>query len=446
LEIPRKNAKTHLGAAIALYLLYGDGEDGAQVIAGAADREQARICYNIARQMVENSSKLKGVSEVQQRAIWYGKRNSSFKAISHESNTKHGLDISGLIVDELHAHKDRDLLDTLETGMGAREQPLELILTTAGVASRQNPGFQMHEYAQQVKEGHIQDDSFLPVVYGANEEDDWTDEEVWKKANPNLGKGLNLDYFRGEVAKAKSDAAVRERFRRLHLNIWTNSAQSYISKEDWESCTGDTEIEEGSECYVGLDLSSTTDFTAIVCVFPGDVYKVLSYFFIPEDTVDHRVIKDTLRAWNGDGYVEFTEGNVVDYDVVKDRLLWIAEKYHLKQVAYDPYGANRLIPDLHAQSVECVAFRQGWVSMSPAMKETKRLVMSQGLDHGGNPVLSWMNSNLHFKEDEAGNVQPHKGKSRDRIDGMVALFMAVSRAVYDESEAEGEKATNIVWV
>lgn len=434
LEIPRKNGKTHLSAALSLYLLFADGEDGAEVMAAAADKEQAKICYNIAKQMVLNSDRLSAEAEVMQRAIYYGKRDSSFKAISHESDTKHGYDISGLVIDELHAHKDAELKETLEAGMVSREQPLTFILTTAGVADDSNPGYDMHKYAMMVKEGHVTDETLLPVIYGADEEDDPFKRETWKKANPNFGISVREDHFMDMTSKARVDPATLETLKRLHLNIWTNSWKTYISSESWDRCS--SEPVEGAKCWIGLDLSSTTDFTALVCVFED--FSVIPFFFIPEETVERRVIRDQIRGWWQGGNLELIEGEVIDYSVIHDRILSLCEKYDVQEVAYDPYAANRVIPELIAQGVECVAFQQGWKSMSPAMKETKRLIVKGELKHGGHPVLSWMNSNLHYKEDEAGNVQPHKGKSRDRIDGMVAMFMAVYRAVYSEKENEDQ--------
>jgi len=441
-EIPKKNSKSHLGAALALYLLFGDGEKGAEVIAGAADREQARIVYNIGSQMIENSE-LSNHAKVMQRAILHEAAGSSFKAISHESNTKHGYDISGLFIDEIHAHKDRQLYDTLQRGTASRKQPITFIMTTAGVADPAQVGYQMHNYAIQVRDGHIKDEAFLPVIHGANEDDDPFSKKTWEKANPNLYKSVDPDYIKREANKAKVDPASLVTFKRLHLNIWTNSETSFFSKEQWEGCNLGEVTEqdmEGKRCFIGLDLSSTEDFTAIVCAFPGENgCDILPYFFIPEDTVDARVISSTLFAWKQSGYLETTDGNVIDTKTIYTKLHYLTEKFKVQEIAYDPYGANPIIGELDAEGIECVAFRQGWKSMSPAMKETKRQILSGNLNHGGNPVLAWMNSNLMVKEDEAGNVQPHKGKSRDRIDGVVAMFMAVDRAMAAKETDKGPR-------
>jgi phage terminase large subunit-like protein len=439
-EIPKKNAKTHLGAAIALYLLFGDDEKGAEIICGAGDREQARIAYDIAFNMVENNSDLKAVAEVMQRAIYYKNKNSSFKAVSHESGTKHGYDISGLLIDELHAHKDRSLYDVLHKGTASRPQPITFIMTTAGVADLSTIGYQMHEYACKVRDGIIHDEGFLPVIYGADEDDDPFSKKTWKKANPNFGVSVDEEYFKREANKAKIDSAELEVFKRLHLNIWTNSQRAYFEKEDWEACDlGEVTEEnmEGKKCYVGVDLSKTTDFTSIVCVFPDeDGCHVLPYFIIPEESIERRVLKGQIWGWKEGGYIRVHDGNVVDYRDIYGLIHRLNEKFDVQEIAYDPYGANRVFPELIEEGFECVQMRQGWKTMSPAMKETKNQILQGKLNHGGNPVLSWMNSNLMVKEDEAGNVQPHKGKSRDAIDGMVAMFMALDRSINAERQDE----------
>lgn len=434
-EVPRKNGKTSLSAAVGLYLLFGDGEPGAEVYSAAANREQAAISYDAARQMIQQSERLSEISKVFQRAIVYEERGSTFKVLSKESNTKHGLNASGIIIDELHAHKDRDLFDVLTSSVGSRRQPMIFIITTAGVAAKDSIGYEMHDYATKVRDGIIEDETFLPVIYGADQEDDPFDEKAWQKANPNFGVSLKKDYIYHEAKKAKNNPSYLNTFKRLHLNIWTASETVFIPHHEWDQCdqkTGDIRPDE--PCFAGLDLSSSRDFTAMVLISEEYPHKVLPFFWIPEGSVEERVIRGTLWGWIESGYLRTVPGKAIDYDHLYSDISDILSRFSVREIAFDPWNSNKLIPQLESDGANLVEFRQGYASMNPAMKGLEKAVMNSELDHGGNPILRWMNSNLMFEEDAAGNVKPSKGKSREKIDGMVALMMAYGRMIFSEEE------------
>jgi phage terminase large subunit-like protein len=459
IEIPKKNGKSELGAGFALYLLIADNEPGAEVYSAASDRDQAAIVYNVAKDMVEFSPALQKVCKTVdsvKRIVNY-KNGGFYRVLSSESKTKHGFNISGVIFDELHTQPDRRLYDVLTDGTGdAREQPLYVFLTTAGV-DRNSVCWEVHEKAREILNGTREDPEFYPVIYGLDEAEDqqdpelWTKESTWKKVNPSLGHIIRMESVRSQFKEALENPAKENTFRQLRLNQWVKSTIKPIPLKIWDACKGNVDEGElaGSDCYGGLDLSSSIDLTSLAIVFPcGDTFKSVHRFWIPEDTMREAEKRDKVpySTWVKRGFITATPGNVVDYSYIKRDLLEIREKFELKELAYDRWGAAKLMVDLQEEGFAIdekeagpghpliVGFGQGFKSMSPACKELIRLVLTGKLEHGGHPVLRWNIDNLVLEQDAAENLKPNKAKAVQRIDGAVALLMALDRAVRHEGE------------
>jgi len=437
LEVARKNGKSTLAAGVALYLLDGDKEPGAEVYSAATKRDQAKIVHGEACRMVRASTMLKQFITVRTDNMFVLDTNSKFEPLSSDYNSLDGLNIHGAIVDEVHAHKTRDLWDILETATGARRQPLMFAITTAGV-SRQGICRELHDYLEKVLDGSLEDDSFCGIIFTLDEEDDYTDERVWVKANPNLGVSVKLDDLRDKIRKAREAPAALNAFLRLHMNIWTQAETRWIDPDAWAACGEQTPLEDlrKEPCYAGLDLSSTTDISAFVLKFPrtGDA---LGWFWIPEDEMEKRERRDRVpfSAWVRHGYVEATPGNVIDYEYIRQRIKQVAAEFRgLREIGYDPWNATQLAIQLEEDGFQVVPVRQGFQTLSPAAKELEREIMSGELKHGGNPVLRWMAANVVLAIDPAENIKPDKAKSAERIDGIVALCMAISRQIQGEDD------------
>lgn len=439
-EIPRKNGKSTLAAGIALYLLCADGEQGAQVYGAAADREQANIVFDTASEMVRRTSALaarvKVFASYNIKRLVYEPSGSFYRSIPADAAGAHGFNAHGVILDEAHTQPNRDLFDVLTTSVGAREQPLIFVITTAGY-DRHSLCWELHEYARQVRDGVIEDPTFLPVLYGAADGDDWTSPDVWRAANPSLGATVSEEFLAEECAKAQNVPAYQNSFRRLYLNQWTAQETRWLDLAAWDrgGAPVDPAALLGRDCYLGLDLASTTDLAAMVAVFPdGDRFDALAHFWVPADGMRERERRDRVPygQWAAAGLIEATEGNVIDYAAIKARVLDWAGRYRVRQVAYDPWNATQLMLQLADEGLDCVPVRQGFASLSAPTKDLLGLVLDGRLAHGGNPVLRWMADNVTVSTDPAGNIKPDKGKSTQRIDGIVALIMALARAAAAE--------------
>ena len=443
IEIPRKNAKSTMCAGIALLLLFADKEPGAEIYSAAADREQAAIVFDAAKQMVEASPELRKRCEIYRRSIVIPATGSSYKVLSADAFTKHGLNAHGIIFDELHAQPNRELWDVLKTSTGARRQPLVVAITTAGY-DRHSICWEQHDYAEKVRDGVIQDTSFLPVIYAAGPEDDWKNPETWAKANPGLGISIKPEYLAQEAKRAAEVAAYENTFKRLHLNIWTEQSERWLALDKWDACgegiVNPDEL-EGRFCYAGLDLASTTDIAAFVMVFPHEdgLSSVLARFWVPEEGIRKRAHRDRVPydLWAKQGHITPTEGDVIDYDQIRADIAELAKLYNIREIAFDRWGAAQISTQLQGDGLTVVPMGQGFASMSPPTKELEKLILGRQLRHGGNPVLRWMASNVAVKQDPAGNLKPAKDKSAERIDGIVALIMAIDRASRHEA-ADGE--------
>ncbi len=438
-EIPRKNGKSTLAAGIALALTFIDKEHGAQVFSAAADRDQASVVFNAAMSMRNANAELRNRSLAYKRSLVVPAWASSYRVLSSDAGSKHGLNAHGIIFDELHVQRDRDLYDTLHTSTGSRRQPLEVLLTTAGY-DKHSMCWDMHQHARQVIGGQIQDDSFLGVIYAAGAEDDWTQPATWYKANPNLGVSISVDYLTKECERARQMPAYENTFKRLHLNLWTEQSSRWLAIESWDACDEvvDEEDLDGMECCGGLDLSSVSDLTALLLDFKREDGKHvwLARFWMPRDNIKLRVTRDRVPydQWVKNGLIKATEGNVVDYDVVRNDINALAERFHIKEIAIDRWNATQITTQLQGDGFTVIAFGQGFASMSAPTKELEKLVLGKQLVHNAHPVLRWMASNVAVTQDPAGNLKPAKDKSGEKIDGIVAGVMALARSIGGEKE------------
>lgn len=430
LMLPRKNGKTELAAALAIYFLLFDGEIGGEVYSAAADKDQAALVFNVAAQMIRNDPELEAVCEIvdSQKRIVHRASGSFYRAISAEAYSKHGFNASVVIYDELHAVPSRELWDVLATSQGARAQPLMMAITTAGY-DRHSILWELYQHAKKVREQPALDPTFLPILFEAPAEADWTDERVWKQANPALGDFRSLEEMRTMCARAQEIPAQENSFRRLYLNQWTEQAARWIALAAWDACATEPGPLTGRRCYVGMDLSSTKDLTALVAVFPeADGFDVRAAFFVPRDTIAQRVARDRVPydQWAREGHVMATQGNTVDYEAVRCTLQKWAAVYDVRQVAFDPWNATDLVTRLKEQDgFDCVPMRQGFASLSAPTKALEAAILSHRLRHDGQPVLRWNISNVSVETDAAGNLKPSKKVSTERIDGVAALVMAV---------------------
>lgn len=448
IEVPRKNGKSNLCAALALYMLCADGERGAEVISAAGDRSQARIVFDIAKGMCEQHAALGRKIDAKQYAIQYG--TSFYKAISAEAGTKHGLNCHAVIFDELHTQPNRDLWDVLTSSVGSRAQPLVIAITTAGYDVN-SICFEQHEYARQVKDGSIVDDTFLPVIYAAELEDDWTKEETWRKANPGFGTICRAEYFETEVRKCQANPRQLNTFLRLHLNIWTSSSEAWISDEEFmmgaESFTED-EVRH-LPCYLGLDLSSTRDLTACAAIWVDEdkeIYYLKCHHFVNEESAKDRSLSGNVdyKFFESLGLVSVTPGNSTDFVAVQAYVMAMCDEFDVRMLAYDRYLANTVIPQVVEAGIEVEAFGQGYKSMSYPTKQLEALMIAGKIRHGGDAVLRWQFGCVKIMTDDAENIKVSKGKNLQgqMVDGVVSSVMALG--TYFNNREEFDYSFDIV--
>ena len=438
-EIPKKQGKSELAAAVALFLTCGDGEERAEVYGCASDRQQASIVFNVAADMVRMCPALAKRVKIldSQKRLIYLPTNSVYQVLSADVNNKHGFNTHGVVFDELHTQPNRNLHDVMNIGSGdSRMQPVFWDITTAG-NNTNSICYEIHQKAVDIIEGRKIDPTFYPVIYGADEDDDWTDPKVWAKANPSLGVTVDIEKVRAACESAKQNPGEENSFRQLRLNQWVKQTVRWMPMDKWDKCAFATSEDdlEGRVCYGGLDLSSTTDITALVLVFPptddDDRYIILPYFWIPEENLDLRVRRDHVPydVWERQGFLQTTEGNVVHYGYIEKFIERLGERFNIREIAFDRWGAVQMVQNLEGMGFTVVPFGQGFKDMSPPTKELMKLVLEEKIAHGGHPVLRWMMDNIFIRTDPAGNIKPDKEKSTEKIDGAVATIMALDRAI-----------------
>lgn len=472
LEIGKKMGKSEIGAGIGLYCLTSDDEFAAEVYGCAADRQQASIVFDVAVDMVDQNKALKKHIRpvLSQKRLIYLPTKSFYQVLSADVVSKHGFNVHAVIFDELHAQPDRGLYDVMTQGSGdARRQPLYFIITTAGDdPMRTSIGWEVHKQAEDVLLGNKVDPAFYAMIYGIDQEnrriwtgrtyetvsEDWGDRakwkaawsnpKIWAKVNPSLGHTITLDKVKDHYTRAEGNYALEKNFRWLRLNCWERIKTSgWMGLDFWDLCKGKVDAKRllGRPCYGGLDLSSKQDLTAFVLLFPPDAinkkWQVLPYFWLPEDTIQERFELDKVKypEWVDKGLVYTTPGNVIDYDFIEKFILDLRSQYDIREIGFDSWNAMQTAVNLENEGLKMVEVRQGAKSMSSPMKEIEQLVRGRKLVHDGHEVMRWNVGNVQVKMDENENIRPVKGKGIERIDGLVAMINAMSRAMVPRDEA-----------
>ncbi len=435
-EIPRKNGKSTLSSGFGLILLAADGEEGAEVYAAATTKPQAGIVLDAAKAMVRKSPGLRTRLESLVGVIRFPRRNGIFRVLSSVADAAHGLNVSGGVIDELHVHKNRDLVDVIITGTGSRDQPLIIIITTADDGREGTIYDEKHEYARKLALKIIRDASFYGVIWCADDDDDPFAEDTWKKCNPGYGRSLQKAFIKKEAEKARVTPSYFPTFCRLHLNIRQRPYTRFIDLDRWDKSAGGVIVPErlsGRECYGGLDLSATTDLTSLVLTFPDakhEALDVLAFFWMPADGLEDRVKSDHVPydAWAREGFITLTEGSVIDYESVIDRIVWVRKHFDLRRMSHDRWQAGPVVQSLEKHGIESVPVGQGFQGMSAGTKELERLYLNGAFHHGGNPVLRFCADSVEVQHDKYDNIRPVKpdrSKSTKRVDGITASIMSI---------------------
>jgi phage terminase large subunit-like protein len=452
-EIGKGNGKSPMAAGIGLFGLFADGEMGAEIYSAAVTRDQAKIVFSDAEKMVEASPSLLRRVEKTVNNIAILQTNSYFRPVSSEARGLDGKRVHIALIDEIHEHPNSHVVDKMRAGTKGRRQALIFEITNSGY-DRNSVCWQHHDYSTKILEGIIDDDSWFAYICqldpcqecaregkaqpkdGCPHCDQWTNEAVWLKANPCLDVSITRKYLREQVREAVGMPAKQNIVKRLNFCMWTEQSVRWIDMGAWDECAVPVELDDlrGRACFGGLDLSSTTDLSAFVLLFrpreDGEPWQIVCRFWMPSDHVRRRVERDRVPydQWIRDGYIEATDGNVIDYEFLRKRIHEDAEQFTIKEIAFDRWNATQVCTQLQSDGLEMMPFGQGFASMAAPTKELEKLIVGRQLAHGGHPVLRWMVSNVAVKQDPAGNIKPDKSKSTERIDGVVALIMALGRA------------------
>ncbi len=436
IEVPRGNAKSTLSSAVALYMLAADGEGGAEVYSLATTRDQARIVFGDAQTMARRSAGFRS-----RFAVNVGAHNmhvlasgSKFEALSAEGSTLDGLNIHFGCVDELHAHKTRTVYDVVETGTGKRDNSLLWVITTAG-SNRAGICYEARTFVTKLLNGVFEDDTQFGIVYGLDDGDDWTTENALVKANPNWGISVRPEILGPLQAKAMQLPSAVNNFKTKHLNEWVNADTAWMDMRAWDTC-GDSSLDieafTGQPCWVGLDLASKTDVAALMLMFQhpeiSDAYVVFGKYYLPEDTVQ-AAGNSQYPGWMRTGRLTVTPGNVIDFGWIEADLLDLVLRFAVQAVAFDPFQATQLSTRMLAEGLPMIEVRPTVLNFSEPMKTLEALVLQRKLVHDGDPVLTWMASNVVAHLDAKDNIYPRKERAENKIDGIVALIMALSRAI-----------------
>lgn len=443
LYIPRKNGKTTLSAAIAAVILFTDKEMGMQLYSAAADASQAKLVFRQLRGMIEQEKELFSRCKIFRDSITIEEIMAVYRAISSVGATKHGANIHLAIIDELHAQKNRELVDALITSTGARRNSLIIYVTTADY-TRESICNEKYKDAVKVRDGIIKDPNFLPIIYELKREEDWKDEKNWFKCNPNLDITVPLSNMRREFNKAVEQPAYEATFKRLYLNQQTSQDRVWIPYDVWTKCKRNIDIKTMGDrpCYIGVDLSATTDITSVALIFASydnnEAWQLFTYNFVPEKTTSKKteIERKTYQKWIDQNKIITTPGNVVDYDYIRNKIIELSKEYNVRQIAFDPHNATYLQVQMMGMGFDIIPFGQGFISMSPAAKEFEKRIYSQKIYHNGDEVMDWMLNNTQIERDAAGNIKPSKKASANKIDATVAAVMATGIAMLDMAKNE----------
>ena len=448
IEVARKNGKTTMMAPIGLYGMKYDNEPGAEIFSAATTRDQSKEIFDPAKQMVKKSDYIDDV-ETYKNNLSHVESFSKFEPLSSDYDTLEGKNIHMGLVDELHAHPDSGVWDVLADGTGSRRQPLMIAITTAGF-NQESFCYKYRNYCIDMLDPEKPDfteDSQFAYIAELDEEDDWRKEKNWKKANPNLGVSVKKDNVKRRISKAKRMPAQRNRIICKRLNVWTNAESRWMSMKEWkESAGGDMkDFEEykeklkGKKCYAAIDLSSKIDITAYVKTFSVDKKViVIPEFFMPEDNIQKRSKEDNVPydVWAREGLIHTTPGNAIDYEYIENLIIKDYKRYNIQRIGRDRWGSTQMAQNLQKENIEVVGIGQGFKSMSEPMKELEVYVLQNRLIHFNHPVLKWMVDNVVAKTDAADNIKPDKDKSKEKIDGIVALIMAVDGLIREEGQGK----------
>ena len=450
IEVPRGNGKSALSSAIGLYMLAADGEGGAEVYSFATTRDQAKIVFGDAQNMARRTPGLKqhfGV-EVGAHAVYILKTASKFEALSAEGSTLDGLNTHFACIDELHAHKTRAVYDVVETSIGKRAQSLLWVITTAG-SNRAGICYEVRAFVTKVLQGTAKDESQFGIIWGLDDtdedEDDWTYEKALIKANPNYGVSVMPDIIQSLQAKAMTMPSAANNFKTKHLNQWVNADTSWLDMRSWDACT-DLELDlcefEGERAWISLDLASKIDVAAKVYLFKREMegkahYFVFGHYYLPRDTVD-RGENSQYQGWEQLGLLSVTDGAVIDFDMIEEELTQDCSRFQVVEIPFDPFQATQLSTRMMSQGAPMVEMRPTVLNFSEPMKNLEALILQKRIHHNGDPVLGWMMSNVVCHRDAKDNIYPRKERPENKIDGAVALIMALGRAMAESVEDSGD--------
>lgn len=426
LMVPRKNGKSLIAAAIGVYMLVADSEYGAEVYSGATTEKQAYEVFTPAKLMIDKNHEMKEELGIDVRASNINVMSDGAKFEPIVGNPPDGSSPSCAIADEVHEHKNDNLIDTMITGMGARDQPLMLYISTAGT-DLTSPCYSIQSDCKKVIRGLIDNDRIFPLMYGIDPDDSWEDIDTLKKANPNYGVSIGEDFLKARLQDAKNNARKLSIFKTKHLNVWVGARDAYFNTGKWSDCESEIKLEDylGREVYLGLDLASRVDVASLNILIPdGDSYISFNRHYLPESALEGN---DNYRQWDLEGWLTITEGEIIDFNVIKEDILELVSQFEIQELAYDPFQATMLITELMAEGVPVVEMRPTVLNFSEPMKALDGIIRAGKIKHNGDPLMSWMISNVTAKADAKDNVYPRKERPENKIDGVIALLMALGR-------------------
>lgn len=449
IEVARKNGKSTLLGGLGLYGLMLDDENAPQIYCGATKADQAAIVVNIAGRIAKGTPWLENRLRFQEhlgiiKRVIYEKKAGFIAPLGRDSKTQDGFNPHMGIMDERHAMSTDDVPNVVKSGMGARAQPFQWSITTAGF-NRQLPCYNLRSTIIQILKGKKEDDSTFGIIYTLDNDNEWTNPEMWIKANPCLNVSVKMSFLQDEFTQALNEGGSTEvNFKTKNLNIWTDAAETWIQEHIWKKCMGSANDLDGKRCYGGLDLASTRDITALTLCFPIGEKRVLKHFFwVPEDTVNAREDKAPYKQWVKAGWLKTTPGNITDYNFIKATILDLKDRYDIHSIAFDRWNSSQLVIDLQDEGVIMTPFGQGFASMSAPTKAFEKHILEGSLIHDGNPVMEWMMSNIAIKRDPAGNIKIDKEKSTEKVDGPVSAVMALGECMTFNTQPQG--GTVDIW-